>query len=335
MPDRPSHIPVLLDETLAMLDPREGEVFADATAGLGGHASAVAQRLGAGGTVVLNDLDPENLTRAEARVRADCADAGLPCPTILALRANFADLPRTLAERGLAADMLLADLGFASSQMDDPERGMSFRSGGPLDMRLDRSAEITADEIVNSWPERELADLIYRYGEERSARRVAAAIVRARAEERISTTADLAAIVREALGGGRPERGRRSKPGKSIDPATKTFQAIRIAVNDELGSLESLLGAVSRAAAAVGGAAGWLSPGARVAVISFHSLEDRPVKRAFAELVLRGLAEEIARGVVRPSEAEVERNPRSRSAKLRGLRLAAGMSGAAGGGSSL
>ncbi|MCC5785466.1 MAG: 16S rRNA (cytosine(1402)-N(4))-methyltransferase RsmH [Phycisphaerales bacterium] len=333
MPDRPSHIPVLLDETLAMLDPREGEVFADATAGLGGHASAVAQRLGAGGTLVLNDLDPENLTKAEARVRADCAEAGLPCPTILALRANFADLPRTLGERGIAADMLLADLGFASSQMDDPERGMSFRSGGPLDMRLDRSAEITAEEIVNSWPERELADLIFRYGEERSARRIAAAIVRARAEERVSTTADLAAIVREALGGGRPERGRRS--GKSIDPATKTFQAIRIAVNDELGSLESLLSAISRAPAAVGGAVGWLSPGARVAVISFHSLEDRPVKRAFAELVSRGLAEEIARGVVRPSEGEVERNPRSRSAKLRGLRLAAGMSGAAGEGSSL
>ncbi len=321
-----------------MLDPREGEVFVDATAGLGGHASVVALRLGAGGTIVLNDLDPENLIRAEVRVRDACAEAGAPCPTILAVRGNFADLPRTLVARGLAADMLLADLGFASSQMDDPHRGMSFRADGPLDMRLDLSSPITAEEIVNMWPERELADLIFRYGEERASRRIASAIVRARAEGRIRTTGALAEVVRAAAGGvagGRHTRGGRGKPGRSIDPATKTFQAIRIAVNDELGSLESLLGAIARAPAAVGGAAGWLSLGARVAVISFHSLEDRPVKRAFAELVSRGVAEEIERGVVRPSEGEVERNPRSRSAKLRGLRLAAGMSGAAGGGSSL
>lgn len=329
-----------------MLDPQEGEVYADATAGLGGHAAAVALRLGGAGTVVLNDLDPDNLGRAEAGVRQACADAERACPAILAIRGNFADLPRTLAERGLRADMLLADLGFASSQMDDPERGLSFRADGPLDMRLDPSARITAEELVNTWPERELADLIYRYGEEQGSRRIAAAIVRARAEDRIRTTGALAEVVREAAGGAWGAGGgrgpRRGRPGKSIDPATKTFQAIRIAVNDELGSLESFLGSISRASVGRGGqgaGGGWLSDGARVAVISFHSLEDRPVKRAFGELVSRGLAAELARGVVRPSEGEVERNPRSRSAKLRGIRLSGGVSdggsGAAERGSSL
>lgn len=320
---------MLLDETLGLLDPREGEVYADATAGLGGHARAFATRLGASGTVVLNDLDPANLERAEAGVREACASAGAGCPRIVAVRGNFADLPRALVELEIAADMLLADLGFSSSQMDDPERGMSFRADGPLDMRLDPGASISAAEVVNTWPERELADLIYRLGEEPSSRKIASAIVRAREAAPITTTGRLAEVVRDAAGGGRPRR----RGGKTIDPATKTFQAIRIAVNDEIGNLESLLGAIGRGASGMraGVGRGWLSPGARVGVISFHSLEDRPVKRAFGELVSRGLVEELARGVVRPSDGEVGRNPRSRSAKLRAVRVSSGPVVAAGG----
>jgi 16S rRNA (cytosine1402-N4)-methyltransferase len=303
--DVPGHIPVLLDEVLAALEPRAGEVYADATAGLGGHAWAVAGRLGPTGTVVLNDADPANLARSGERLAA----AG---PRVITIRGNFADLPRRLTEAGLAVDLLLADLGFASTQVDDPGRGFSFRRDGPLDMRMDPESPATAAELVNTLPERELADLIREFGEEKNARAIASKLVAARAREPILSTARLAEIVRSAFGG-REQR---------IDPATRTFQALRIAVNDELGSLQSLLRSVALGAEAVAaGRAAWLRPGARIAVIGFHSLEDRPVKRAFADLVAKGLATVMDRRPVRASEAEVGDNARARSAKLRAVRL--------------
>jgi 16S rRNA (cytosine1402-N4)-methyltransferase len=299
------HTPVLLESVVELLAPRQGQTFLDCTAGLGGHAAAIAARLGPSGTVILNDVDPANLTKASETVGA------LGVRTV-SLRGNFADAPRVLAERGLAADMVLADLGFASSQMDDPARGLAFSSDGPLDMRLDPSLATTAADLVASLPESELTRIIGEFGEDRDARRIARKLVEARRERPISTTRQLAELVRQAS-------GRRS--AGAIDPATRTFQALRIAVNDELGSLEALLSAVERGAGAAGGKPGWLNPGARVAIISFHSLEDRPVKRSFAGLVERGLATGLTRRPVEADERELAANPRARSAKLRAIRL--------------
>ncbi|RMH28809.1 MAG: 16S rRNA (cytosine(1402)-N(4))-methyltransferase RsmH [Planctomycetota bacterium] len=302
----PRHDPVLLDEALALLAPGAGETAVDATVGLGGHAERIAARIGPTGRIVINDLDPSNLRAAEARLRA------LPAPpTIETIHGNLADLPRRLTDRGLAADLVLADLGFASSQVDDPARGFSFSRDGPLDMRLDPSAPETAADLVARLPEAELADLIRRFGEERRAGRIAAKLVAARADAPILTTGRLAELVRQAVG---PRR-----PGERIDPATRTFQALRIAVNDEIGSVERFVGAVGRAARSPGRS--WLAPGARVAVIAFHSLEDRPVKRAFADLARAGLADALTRKPIRPGAGELDRNPRARSARLRAIRL--------------
>ena len=313
----PGHVPVLPEEVLAALDPQPGETFADCTAGLGGHAALIAQRLGPTGRVVLNDLDPANLARAGARIREV-----LPPDRVVEILGNFADLPRTLQAQGLQANLVLADLGFASTQVDDPARGLSFRREGPLDMRLGPGLPQTAADLVATLPERELADVIWRFGEEKHARAVARKVVAARQESPIQTTRQLAEIVRSAIP--RP-RG----PAPTIDPATRTFQALRIAVNDELGSLDSWLASVVRAASRPS-EDGWLAAGARVAVIAFHSLEDRPVKRAFADLAQRGLAEPLFRGVVQASEAEQAANPRSRSAKLRAVRLISPEGGSAG-----
>lgn len=292
----------MLDEVVSLLDPGAGEVYVDATAGLGGHAVVVGERLGSDGTVVLNDLDQGNLTRASASVKA----AGVG--RVVEIQGNFADLPRRLKRDGPAMDLFLADLGFASTQVDDPNRGLSFRFEGPLDMRLDQSMPFTAEELVNTWPEKDLSDLIFRYGEDSNARRIARKIVAERASGPIQDTRRLAEVVRAAC-----------PPGPSrINPATKTFQALRIAVNDELGSLERLLKGLSRA---IPGPEGWVRPGCRVVLISFHSLEDRLVKRCFADLVSRGVAESLTKGPVTPTEAETTRNPRARSAKVRAIRF--------------
>ncbi|MEZ6235001.1 MAG: 16S rRNA (cytosine(1402)-N(4))-methyltransferase RsmH [Phycisphaerales bacterium] len=312
-PPPAGHIPVLLDDVLDVLAPEPGQVYADATAGLGGHALAVARRLGPTGTVVLNDADPSNLGRASGRLKDEL---GAACPAVIAIHANFADLPRQLAERNLAANMLLADLGFSSNQVDNAAKGMSFQHDAPLDMRLDPGLPTTAAELVATLPEAELARILFEFGEERQARRIARKLAESRAKEPISTTLQLAQIVRGVLA--RPGAG-----GDRIDPATRTFQALRIAVNDELGVLESLLASVRRAASARTDQAGrWLGPGARVAIISFHSLEDRPVKRAFTALCGQGLGEAIGSRLRRADEAELEANPRARSARLRAVRLA-------------
>jgi len=216
--------------------------------------------------------------------------------------ANFADIRTVMRQGGLErTDGLLADLGVASTQLDDPERGFSFSADGPLDMRIDRSRRQNAGDLVNNLTERKLADLIFEYGQERYSRRIARAIVKARTAKAIGTTTVLADVVRRAI----PQAARRSRRG--VDPATRTFQALRIAVNDELGCLDRLLDALADV----------LDVGARACVISFHSLEDRRVKRAFAEWAATGDARLITRKPLTPSPAELAANPRSRSAKLR------------------
>lgn len=309
------HAPVLLAEVLDLLAPTPGDTYADGTAGLGGHASAIATRLAPAGTVLLHDLDPANLARAREHTQA-----AAPTLAVHAEHASYDTLPTTLAQHDLRASALLLDLGFASNQVDDPARGLSFKSDGPLDMRLDPTQGVTAADLVNELDENDLADLIYKFGEERGSRRIARKIVDARASEPIQTTGRLAELVRSAL----PHPGSRSRAqrGPRIDPATRTFQALRIAVNDEIGRLERFLAAVEAEARVLAqGRGSWLSPGARVAIISFHSLEDRPVKQAFRGLADGDLATALTRKPIVASDEERAINPRARSAKLRGVRL--------------
>jgi len=198
--------------------------------------------------------------------------------------------------------------------METPERGFSFMRDGPLDMRLDPTLPITAAELVNSMPERDLAQLIYEFGEDPASRRIARKLVLSRQSEPITTTSQLASLIRSAVGP--------AACHGPTDPSTRTFQALRIAVNDELGSLDALLQSIARAAESLNkGRAAWLKPGARLATLTFHSLEDRRVKHAFTDLVKQGLATEIIHGVVAPGDEEVAANPRSRSAKLRAIRI--------------
>ena len=262
-----SHIPVLLSETIGLLAPQPGETILDCTAGLGGHAAALAQRIGTTGTLILFDLDAANLRAASERIRA------LPnAPRVLTHRGSFADAPRLISSGDSLTDpvhppsdiayptsinILLADLGFASPQVDDPARGFSFMREGPLDMRLNPQAPISAGELVNSMAEQELMELIRDIGEEPQnvARRIAAKVVQERKVGPILTTVRLAEIVRSAV----PTM---LAAGMRIHPATKTFQALRIAVNDEIGSLERLLDSIGRAAAGVAsGKESWLAPG--------------------------------------------------------------------------
>lgn len=281
--------------------------MADCTVGLGGHATALGRAIGPSGTLVLNDLDVGNLALATERIRGALGDS---TPTLVAHAGNFSLLPRRMAELGLRADVVLADLGFSSSQVDDPSRGFSFSADGPLDMRLAQATGPSAAELIASLPEAELARIIREYGEERHAGTIARKLAGARREHPISTTSELARIVRSAAG--------RSAAG-GIDPATRTFQAIRIAVNDELGNLDALLHAF-RGGMLPAPRPDWLAPGARVGVISFHSLEDRPVKQMFARLESEGLATDLIDGCATATEDEIRSNPRARSAKLRAVR---------------
>ena len=315
MSERFSHIPVLADQVVDLLQPQSGQVFVDCTAGLGGHACLIAQAIGPSGTIVLNDMDSGNLARAEQAVRDAMAPEDPKSANVVVIQGNFAQVPQELAGRGIAADMVLADLGFASTQVDDPERGLSFRHSGPLDMRMDRSSPIDAAELVNTLPAKELGDMIKQFGEERHARRIASMIVEARGVAPIETTDQLADLIRSAIP---PKRG----PRGPIHPATRTFQALRIAVNDELGSLESLLRSVKFGAKKVqAGELGWLNAGARIAIIAFHSLEDRPVKQSFVRMNDDGLVGLITRKPAGADEQEIGMNPRSRSAKLRVCRV--------------
>jgi 16S rRNA (cytosine1402-N4)-methyltransferase len=287
-----AHEPVLVAEVVDLLAPSRGGTFLDCTVGLGGHSRALLE---AGATRLIGlDRDREALALA-AETLAAWRDR------VELVHADYRDVARELDARGIAAvDGALADLGVSSMQFDAEGRGFSFRRDEPLDMRMDRSQGITAADLVRDLPEDELADVIFEYGEERHSRRIARAIVNARREAPIDTTGRLAAIVRRAV----PHRGY-----QRIDPATRTFQALRIRVNRELEGLESFLAAV----------VAHLLRGARLAVISFHSLEDRLVKHGFRALAAAGEVRILTKRPIVPGEAEVARNPRARSAKLRAV----------------
>jgi 16S rRNA (cytosine1402-N4)-methyltransferase len=301
---KPQHVPVLLDEVLHYLNVRPGGVIADLTVGLGGHSAEIAKRLGVKGRLICFDRDPEAMELAKARMDEVRSELGDAMPEVVFEPRAFSEAGRVIEPASL--DGLLADFGVSSLQLDEAHRGFSFRSEGPLDMRMDTRGGETAGQVVNQEDENQLADLIYEFGEERRSRRIARAIVRARP---ISTTAELAEIVSAAAP---------SMKGDKIHPATRTFQALRIRVNNELGEIRSLLES----------APSLLKTGGRLVLISFHSLEDRQVKDAFREAGRDGIYEVLTRKPVVAEEQEQMRNPRSRSAKLRATkRLEAGNRG--------
>jgi 16S rRNA (cytosine1402-N4)-methyltransferase len=305
-----THVPVLAGELIEALDPRPGQIAIDCTLGAGGHAHLVADRIGPAGTLIAIDRDPL-AEESFARLSADVA-----CTTRF-VRADFAHGLRTLVEQGVRADMVYMDLGMSSMQVDTRERGFSYAYDAPLDMRMDPEQALSARELVNTWEQRRLARVLRQYGEERYADRIAAEIVRRRADAELTTTFELVDAITAAIpaparfGGGHP--------------AKRTFQAIRIAVNEELGQLDEALPLAWEA----------LRTGGRLAAISFHSLEDRRVKRFLADRA-RGCicppdlpvcacgrtpeAEPVFRRSVVPTPGEVAANPRSKSARLRASR---------------
>ncbi|MDP7005474.1 MAG: 16S rRNA (cytosine(1402)-N(4))-methyltransferase RsmH [Phycisphaerales bacterium] len=299
------HFPVLSKEVIDLLNPKKEEVLVDLTAGRGGHSYELAKLAGKKTTVVLFDLDELNLKYASDRVKK----LGV---TVIPIHSNFTGVASELEKLSLKADCVLADLGFASNQMDNPARGLSFMEDGPLDMRLDHSSGETAADLLKSSSEKDIADIIYQFGEEPFSRRIARKIVHEREKEPILTTVHLAQIVREAYG----PRARTSR----MNPATRTFMALRIAVNGELAALDALLAEIKMGCRKVT-VGGWLNHGARIAVISFHSLEDRRVKQSFVALEKDGLATRLTRKPLRASEEEIALNTRSRSAKLRAVEL--------------
>ena len=300
------HVSVLLKEAIDFLAVRRGGTYIDATVGLGGHSYEIARRLGAPGHLIGLDKDPAALEVARARLiasgEAEIQPAGVSQPSpqfegdspeIRLLHGSFAEIGQRFG--AASADGLLADLGVSSLQLQDAARGFSFQAEGPLDMRMNPQSEPTAEQVVNQFDERELADLIYEFGEERRSRRIARAIVRSRP---IRTTSQLAEVVAAAA---------RSMKHERIHPATLTFQALRIFVNRELDDLRKLLEAAPQL----------LKPGGRLVIISFHSLEDRMVKDALRDGVKQGHYQLLTKKPVTPAEEEIGRNPRSRSAKLR------------------
>ena len=298
-----SHYPVMLNEVLSVLSPVDGGVYVDGTFGAGGYARAILDA--ADCTVVAIDRDPDAAKRAD-NLSKDYAGR------LIFLRGCFGDVENLLAEAGIGkVDGFVLDLGVSSFQLDQAERGFSFRETGPLDMRMDPESGPSAADLVNSADEKELADLIYKYGEERKSRQIARRIVELRRAAPIETTGQLADIIRSCV----------PKSRDGIDPATRTFQALRIAVNDELGELERALGAAEKI----------LKPHGKMVVVSFHSLEDGLVKRFFraqsgGESVSRYLPQTdtapvkfklLTRKAVKPAAQEITENSRSRSARLR------------------
>jgi 16S rRNA (cytosine1402-N4)-methyltransferase len=282
------HVPVLLDSVVQWLDPRSGMVMVDGTLGGGGHARVLLERVGANGLVIAIDRDPEAIDKGQQQFQ------GMP---LRLAQANFCDLPEVLERLNIkTVDGVILDLGVSSDQLADEGRGFSFSLDGPLDLRFDPMSGEPARRLINRLCAEHLAELIFYYGEERYSRQIARAVVDQRRHKAIETSLELAELIRQSVP--RPQRGER------IDPATRTFQALRIAVNDELKSLEIGLRRIPDC----------LRPGARMAVISFHSLEDRRVKEAFrSDQRLKNLTSKP----IRPEAKEIERNPRSRSAKLR------------------
>lgn len=302
------HKPVMLSEVLEWLRPQPGMTIVDATVGAGGHAHAIAERLGDRGTLIALDRDESMLEHAQTRLEP------LPC-TKHFVHADYRDLPLVLDELGIqSVDGILIDMGVCTDQLDDPERGLAFRFDAPLDMRLDRSQSTTAYHLLQKIRQEQLVRILREYGEERWAVPIARRIIQRRNQGRMNTTGDLVAAVMEAV----PRRFH----DRRIHPATRTFQAIRIAVNRELDGLQEAIEAICHR----------LKMGGRICVLAYHSLEDRAVKHAFRNLSGRvptptgaALAEAPSRPILRiltpkplePSEAETEANPRARSAKLR------------------
>jgi len=289
----PQHVPVLLEESLNFLNVRAGGVVVDCTLGFGGHSLAIAKRLGGSGRLICFDRDEQAMELAKARLAGLASELGGEMPTVEFVGRPFSEIAEVISPGTL--DGLLADFGVSSMQLDEAHRGFSFRSEGPLDMRMDTRSGLTAEQVVNQADEEDLANLIYEFGEERRSRRIARAIVRARP---LSTTAELARVISAVAP---PIKG------EHLHPATKTFQALRIRVNDELGEIQTLLKS----------AGSLLKPGGRVVMISFHSLEDRLVKDSFRESARLGELEILTKKPVTAVEQESLRNPRSRSAKLR------------------
>ncbi len=291
----PQHRPVLVQETLNFLQPRPGAVIVDATVGLGGHSLAILPHLIPHGRLIALDRDERALELARKRlVEFD--------ELVTFIHDDFRNLPLVLENLGIRQiDGVIADLGMSSMQVDSAERGFSFAKSGPLDMRMDQSQPLSAGSLVNTWSAEELQDIIGRLGEERFAGRIARRIAQARDKSEIRTTAELAEIIRLAV----PPQARYGR----IHPATRTFQALRMAVNDEVGALEQFLGSLH----------GLLRAGGRAVLISFHSLEDRPVKQTFAEGKRHGIWTVLTKKPCYASEQEISENPRARSAKLRAV----------------
>lgn len=285
------HDPVLLGEVVEFLAPGEGKVLVDCTVGRGGHSLALAQRLGKAGALIGLDVDPRNLEFARDRLKG-------VNPPVRLFHANFAELPEVLEEAGVpAVDAILADLGISTNQLFDPHYGLSFAADAPLDMRIDPRIRKSAADLVNNLGEEELAKVLYELAQERYSRRIARKIGVERRISPIKTTERLATVVRSAIG----------HSNDKIDPATRTFMALRMAVNEELANLQSLLKHAPR----------FLKPAGRLAVISFHSMEDRMVKQAFRIAEEMGQVRVLTKKPVTPGEEEITRNPRSRSAKMR------------------
>jgi 16S rRNA (cytosine1402-N4)-methyltransferase len=287
------HIPVLADSLAGQIKLSQDAVMVDATIGNGGHSLLLGRGLGPKGAIIGLDVDIDAVRRAQSVLKQ------LQCRVIL-VNSNFTEIARVVREQGFEkVDFILADLGVCSAQLEDEQMGLSFQRNMPLDMRLDKRLETTAADIINRTDEKTLADLIYKFGEERASRRIAKFIVERRRREAITTTGQLAAIVVDAMA----RRGQWTR----IHPATRTFQALRIAVNDELGNLAGLLDS----------APSLLNKDGYVAIISFHSLEDRLVKTNFKNNASRGVYRLLTKKPITSSREEIMQNRRSRSAKLR------------------
>ena len=293
-PQEIGHDPVLSAEVIATLDPRPGQILIDCTLGRGGHASLLATHLGRSGLIIGIDVDPNNLEFARGRL------ADSPCP-VRFFHANFAEMEEVLAQVGRpSVHLILADLGLSTNQFFDSRYGLSFSQSMPLDMRIDPRLAKSAADLVNILSEENLANVLYELAQERYSRRIARKIVEARRVSPITTTERLAALVRSVV----PRSG-----AEKIDPATRTFMALRMAVNREMENLDALLAKAPR----------HLLPGGRLAVISFQSMEDRRVKQAFRSAEQTGLVRVLTKKPLSPTDDELARNPRSRSAKLRGV----------------
>lgn len=301
MPRDVRHVPVLLDPVLEILSPQPEQVIVDCTLGLGGHSSALLERIQPGGRLISIDFDPANIALAQARLQSVSGQFDL-------FHNNFAALPTVLMQAGVErVDAILADLGVASPQIDDPARGFSYRKPGPLDMRMDPTRGQPASALINRMPERELAAALLELGDETDAPQIAHLIVERRSIKPITTTEDLMAIVCEAR-----DFTLQRAAGAKLHPAARTFQALRILVNRELANLDRLLAVLPQC----------LKPGGVAAIISFHSGEDRRVKEAFRDGTRGGIYSETNRDPIIADETEQKMNPRSRSAKLRWARLA-------------